>query len=254
MKRAGASPRPCRSHTVHLDKPDPHFTSSPRARRNFMLALQAALGFTGLLWFILISDVYLGLGLSRFCLRPGATDGLIGILTTPLLHGDTEHLFSNTAPLIVSLTAMLYIYPNSAVRVMPMVWLGSGVLAWFIGRPNLHVGASGFVYGLLAFIFVSGLFRQDLRSIGVSLMVWFLYGSMIWGILPIRPHMSWELHLAGAILGVMMAILYRRWDRVPVKRYEWEDDDSVPDWFPEPKRGAGVDDSAREDDHGDGRY
>ena len=115
-----------------------------------------------------------------------------------------------------------------------MVWLGSGLLGWCIGRPSIHIGASGFVYGLLAFVFVSGMFRQDMRSVGVSLVVWFLYGSMIWGVLPIRPQMSWELHLSGAILGVIMAILYRNWDRVPLKRYEWEDDDSVPDWFPEP--------------------
>ncbi len=70
---------------------------------------------------------------------------------------------------------------------------------------------------------------------GVSLAVWFLYGSMIWGVLPIRPQMSWELHLSGAILGIVMAVLYRNWDRVPLKRYAWEDDDSVPDWFPEPQ-------------------
>ena len=115
-----------------------------------------------------------------------------------------------------------------------MVWLGSGLLGWCYGRPSIHIGASGFVYGLLAFVFVSGMFRQDMRSVGVSLVVWFLYGSMIWGVLPIRPQMSWELHLSGAILGVIMAILYRNWDREPLKRYEWEDDDSLPDWFPEP--------------------
>ena len=78
--------------------------------------------------------------------------------------------------------------------------------------------------------------RQDMRSIAVSLMVWFMYGSMIWGLLPIRPRMSWELHLTGAVLGVAMALVYRHWDRVPLKRYEWEDDDTVPDWYPEPNR------------------
>jgi hypothetical protein len=72
-----------------------------------------------------------------------------------------------------------------------------------------------------------------MRSVGVSLAVWFLYGSMIWGILPIRPNMSWEMHLSGALLGVVMAVLYRQWDRVPLKRYEWEEDDSVPEWFPD---------------------
>ena len=129
---------------------------------------------------------------------------------------------------------MLYLYPNSALRVIPMVWLGSGVLGWCIGRPSIHIGSSGLFYGLLAFVFVSGMLRKDMRSVGVSLVVWFLYGSLVWGVLPIRPQMSWELHLSGAILGVAMAILYRNWDQVPLKTYEWEEDDTVPDWYPEP--------------------
>jgi membrane associated rhomboid family serine protease len=218
---------------MRLDKPDPVFITSHRAKRNFSLALELALAATAVVWFIWISDAYLGLELGRYGLRPREAAGLLGLVTAPLLHSDLEHIFSNTAPLIIALTAILYLYPNCALRVIPMVWLGSGLLAWFIGRSNIHIGASGFIYGLLAFVFLSGVLRQDLRSVGVSLMVWFMYGSMVWGLLPIRPHMSWEMHLSGALLGVVMAILYRKWDRVPVKRYAWEDDDSVPDWFPE---------------------
>lgn len=217
---------------MHLGRPDPGFTESKRAQRNFKLALEIALALTGFLWLILFVDNFMGLELTRFGLRPGQLKGLIGLLTAPLLHGGAEHLFSNTAPLIVSLTTILYLYPGSSVRVIPVIWLGSGMLAWIIGRPSLHFGASGFVYGLLAFVFVSGILRLDMRSVAVSVMVWFLYGSMIWGVLPIRPNMSWELHLGGAILGVALAIVFRRWDVTPVKRYEWEDDDSVPDWFP----------------------
>lgn len=221
---------------MRLHKPDPEYITSRKARQNFSLAFNLALGVTALVWFVWISDAYLGLELGRYGLRPRDPGGLLGLLTAPLLHSDLEHIFSNTAPLLVSLTAVLYLYPNCALRVIPMVWVGTGLLAWMIGRPNIHLGASGFVYGLLAFVFLSGVLRQDLRSVGVSLMVWFLYGSMIWGILPIRPHMSWEMHLSGAVLGVLMAWLYRDWDRVPLKRYEWEEDDSVPDWFPEPGR------------------
>lgn len=217
---------------MHLGRPDPGFTESKRAQRNFKLALEIALALTGFLWLILFVDNFMGLELTRFGLRPGQLKGLIGLLTAPLLHGGAEHLFSNTAPLIVSLTTILYLYPGSSVRVIPVIWIGSGMLAWIIGQPGLHFGASGFVYGLLAFVFVSGILRLDMRSVAVSVMVWFLYGSMVWGVLPIRPNMSWELHLGGAILGVGLAIIFRRWDVTPVKRYEWEDDDSVPDWFP----------------------
>ena len=218
---------------MHLGKPDPRYTSSPRAQRNFKLALKIALVLVGLLWLILMVDNVLGLGLTRFGLRPKHVEGLIGIFTAPLLHGGAEHLFSNSLPLVISLTTLLYLYPRAALRVIPIIWIGSGLLAWIIGRPSLHFGASGFVYGLLAYVFISGILRLDMRSVAVSVMVWFLYGSMIWGVLPIRPNMSWELHLGGAILGVALAIAYRRWDITPVKRYAWEDDDSVPEWFPQ---------------------
>jgi membrane associated rhomboid family serine protease len=217
---------------MQLSKPDPRYTSSPRAQRNFKLALKITLWMVAALWLVLIVDSALGLGLHRFGLRPRHVEGLLGLFTAPLLHGSAEHLFSNTLPLIISMTTILYLYPRSAMRAIPIIWIGSGLLAWFIGRPSLHFGASGFVYGLLAFVFISGLLRLDMRSVAVSVMVWFLYGSMIWGVLPIRPHMSWELHLSGAILGVAMAIVFRRWDVTPSRRYAWEDDDSVPDWFP----------------------
>ena len=131
------------------------------------------------------------------------------------------------------MTATLFLYPTASVRVVPLIWVGSGALAWFIGRPSLHIGASGLIYGLLAFVFVSGVLRRDLRSISVSLLVGFLYGSMVWGVLPTRPQMSWEMHLSGAMIGVMLAFVFSRWDRVPVRRYDWEDDDTVPDWSPE---------------------
>jgi len=217
---------------MHINKPDPRFIASKRAQRNFSLALKLSLWLVLILWVVLIIDSVLGLNLGRFGLRPRHVSGLVGVFTAPLLHGGFEHLFSNTLPLLISGTAILYLYPASAMRVIPVIWVGSGLLAWVIGRESLHFGASGFIYGLLAYVFIGGLLRLDMRSVAVSIMVWFLYGSMIWGVLPIRPNMSWELHLSGAILGVALAIVYRRWDITPVKRYEWEEDDSVPGWFP----------------------
>jgi membrane associated rhomboid family serine protease len=229
---------------MHLGKPDSRITSSPRAQRNFKLALKIALLMLALLWVILIVDNLLDLGLVRFGLRPRHMEGLTGVFTAPLLHAGAEHLFSNSLPLLVSLTTVLYLYPASAMRVIPMIWIGSGLLGWVIGRPSLHFGASGFVYGLLAYVFISGILRLDMRSVAVSIMVWFLYGSMIWGVLPIRPNMSWELHLSGAIMGVALAIVFRRWDVTPLKRYAWEDDDSIPEWFPQ--REEPLNDSSRE--------
>jgi membrane associated rhomboid family serine protease len=216
-----------------LGKPDPSYLHSRRAQSSFRLALKIALVFIGVLWTVYVFDAAFGLRLGRFGLRPGSFAGSIGILTAPLLHGSFQHLLSNTIPMLVSLTAMLYLYPNSSIRVIPLLWLGSGSIAWFIGRPSLHVGASGLIYGLLAYVFIGGILRRDMRSVSVSLLVGFLYGSMIWGVLPIRPHMSWEMHLGGALMGCLLAVLYRNWDRIPLLRYDWEDDDTVPEWYPE---------------------
>jgi membrane associated rhomboid family serine protease len=202
-----------------LGKPDPRYTQSRRARSSFRLALKTTLIFIGILWTIFIFDAVFGLRLGRFGLRPGSVSGLIGILSAPLLHGSFQHLLSNTIPLLVSLTATLYLYPASSVRVIPLLWLGSGAI--------------GLIYGMLAYVFVGGILRRDMRSVSVSLLVGFLYGSMIWGVLPIRPNMSWEMHLGGAMMGCLLAILYRRWDQVPLVRYDWEDDDAVPEWYPE---------------------
>lgn len=216
-----------------LHQPDPRYALSKRSKSNFVLALRVSLAFLASLWLIFIIDALFGLGLGRFGLRPGSLTGLIGLVTAPLLHGSAGHVFSNSLPLVISLTAMLFLYPNSAIRAIPIIWVGSGIFAWIIGRPSLHYGASGLVYGLLAYVFVSGVIRRDMRSIAVSLMVWFLYGTMVWGVLPIRPHMSWELHLGGALMGLLTAFIFRRWDWPPMVRYEWEEDDSVPDWYPE---------------------
>jgi len=216
-----------------LGRPDPKFTRSKKARANFMLALKISAIFLLVLWVIFLADTVFGLRLGKYGLRPGSIAGLTGIVTAPLLHGNLQHIFSNSLPMFISMTAILYFYPNSSVRVIPLIWLGSGVLGWIIGRPSLHYGASGLIYGLLAYVFMSGILRSDMRSVSVSMLVGFLYGSMVWGVLPIRPNMSWELHLSGALMGIVLAFVYRRWDRVPVIRYEWEDDDSVPEWYPE---------------------
>jgi len=216
-----------------LGKPDPRYVHGKKAQANFRLALKVAFLFLAALWLVFLLDALFGLRLNRFGLRPGSVPGLIGVVTAPLLHGGLSHIFSNSMSLVVSLTAILYLYPNSSARVIPMIWLGSGLMAWLIGRPTMHIGASGFIYGLLAYVFFSGILRRDMRSVAVSLLVGFLYGSMIWGVLPIRPHMSWELHLSGGLIGVLLAFFYRKWDRVPVIRYDWEEDDSLPEWYPD---------------------
>jgi membrane associated rhomboid family serine protease len=204
--------------------PDPAYTSSERARTNFWLAFQIALGFVVLIWGIQLWNWGLDLGLGRFGVRPRELAGLPGVLLAPLLHGDFSHLIANSFPLLMLGTVMLHLYPNSAVRVIPAVYLGPGVAVWLFARGSVHIGASGLVYGLASYIFVAGVIRRDARAIAASLLVSFLYGALVWGVLPIKPGMSWETHLAAGLIGLVLAIALRHLDIPPRKRYDWEDE------------------------------
>jgi len=109
--------------------------------------------------------------------------------------------------------------------VLPAVYLGPGIAVWLFGRASsIHVGASGLIYGLVSYIFVAGVIRRDRRAIAASLLVSFLYGSVMWGVLPSEPGVSWETHLAAALVGLVLAIALRRLDVPPRKRYTREDE------------------------------
>lgn len=210
---------------MKLHRPDPDWLSSSRSQANFRLALKLSALAVVLLWGVHLVNWFSGYALNRFGILPRHTGGLLGIALAPLLHGSFLHLFNNSLPIVVLGTAMLHVYPNSGMRALPMLYLGSGLAVWLLGRTSIHIGASGVIYGMLAFVFFSGVFKRDARGISVSLLVFFLYGSMTWGILPQGGGISWESHLAGAVLGTIGAVHFRQWDRPPVKVYDWEDDD-----------------------------
>src|SRR6185312_2042025 len=171
---------------------------------------------------------YLNWGLDleweRFGVRPREWPGLAGILVAPLIHAGFAHLAGNAIPLLVLGTLMLDLYPDASRRVLPAVYLGPGILVWLFARGGVHVGASGLVYGLVSYIFVAGLLRRDRRAIAAALLVVFLYGALVWGILPLQPRVSWESHLAAAVIGVWLAFALRRFDLPPAVRYTWEDE------------------------------
>jgi membrane associated rhomboid family serine protease len=197
-----------------------------RLRRAFL----AAAAFAALLWAIKLVEVISGIDLSGYALFPRASMGLRGILLAPLLHGGFAHLIANTPPILVLGTALIYGYPKAARIVIPVVWLGSGFAVWFFARPAFHLGASGLTFGLMFFVFTIGALRWDRRAIALSLAVFLLYGGMVWGILPTDPRISFEYHLAGAVLGVILAFVLKDLDpRPPEKTYSWEGEDSEDD-------------------------
>jgi len=208
---------------MHYDVPDPRYTGSAASHELLRLAVRLSIGFVALLWLIHVMNWGLGLDPWPFGLRPREWTGLVGLVTAPLVHSDFAHLFANSVPLATVGTAMLFLYPNSALRALPTVYLGSGVLVWLLGRDSVHLGASGLVYGLVSYVFVAGLIRRDRRAIAASLLVVLMYGSLAWGVLPIQPGVSWETHLSAAVIGGLLALLLRKLDIPPRKRYVWED-------------------------------
>lgn len=209
---------------MQLHIPDPAYTGSEQARANFRLAAKIALAFVALIWLIQLLSAGLDLELERFGIRPRQLAGLPGILLAPLLHGGFAHIVANSLPLLMLGTGILHLYPNSALRVLPAVYLGPGIAVWLFARGSVHLGASGLVYGLFSYIFVAGLIRRDKRAIAASLLVCFMYGALVWGFLPIDPKVSWETHLAAGLIGVVLAIALRRLDIPPQNRYAWEDE------------------------------
>jgi len=209
---------------MEIHASDPAFTDSQRARANFRLAVKLTLGFVALIWFIQLLNWALDLGVEDFGVRPRELAGLPGILFAPLMHSGFAHLIANSLPLLIVGTAMLYLYPSAALLVLPTVYLGPGVAVWLFARGGVHVGASGLIYGLVSYIFVAGMIRRDRRAIAASLLVSFLYGASVWGVLPIEPGVSWETHLAAAVIGLALALALRRLDIPPRRRYTWEDE------------------------------
>ena len=181
-----------------------------------------SLGFVALIW--LIPLLGWGLGLESWGVRPRQLIGLPGILVAPLLHADFTHLIANSLPLLVLGTAMFHVYPYAAFRVLPAIYLGPGIAVWLFARDGVHVGASGLVYGLVSYVLVAGLIRRDRRAIATSLIVAFMYGTLAWGMLPINPRVSWETHLAAALIGIFMATALRHRDNPPRVRYSWENE------------------------------
>jgi membrane associated rhomboid family serine protease len=207
---------------MQIHAPDPQYTNSRYMRTNFRVAVEIALAFVALLWLVQLFNWSLDLELQRFGVRPREWRGLPGILVAPLLHGNFMHLIANSVPLLVLGTVMLHLYPSAALRVLAAVYLGPGVAVWLLGKDGVHIGASGIAYGLVSYILVAGLIRRDRRAIAASLLVCFIYGSLVWGVLPIEPGVSWETHLSGALIGIVFAFLYRNLDIPPRRRYSWE--------------------------------
>ncbi len=209
-----------------------------------------ALVFLLLIWVIFYIDIHYKLSLNQFGLRPHTFFGLAGILTMPLLHGDLGHIASNSIPLLVLGTFLFYYYKEIAFKVFFISYISSGILVWLFARNgdlSVHIGASGLIYALAGFLFFSGILRKNKALFGVTLLITFLYGTIIWGVFPSEfqkaihynensNHISWEGHLFGFLSGIFLSYLYRNIGTQEPK-YSWDYnndadvDESNPYWL-----------------------
>lgn len=180
--------------------------------------------FVLIIWIVFWVEFRFGIRLKDMGIQPRTIVGLRGVVFSPFLHSNMQHLYHNTIPLFVLSAALFYFYRKIAWQVIIYGILISGFLTWCIGRPANHIGASGLIYVLMSFTLFKGIFSKHYRLIALSLLVVFLYGSMIWYVFPIKENMSWEGHLSGLLVGLFFAIIYRKSIARP-KKYVWEQDD-----------------------------
>ncbi len=205
-------------------------------RKIFKYSLLFSVLIVGSFWVVKVIEDYLGKDLTEYGILPLQLDGLKGIILSPFIHSNYDHLISNSVPFLVLSFALFYFYRKLAYRILFLIYLLSGLCVWLGGRDAYHVGASGIIYGLASFLFFSGVFRKDANLLTISIIVVFLYGSMFWGIFPLKPGISWESHFWGWVSGLVLARYYRNHGPVrPVS--SWENEPDEDEDFPEEEPG-----------------
>jgi membrane associated rhomboid family serine protease len=199
-----------------------------------------SVSLVAVLWLVNLGAELFDLNLVEYGIYPRRITGAVGIAFAPFIHGSFSHLFANSVPIVILGTALLYGYPRSAGFVLGCLYAGTGLGVWLTARDAYHIGASGLTFGMMFFVFIIGAIRWDRRAIALSMLVFFLYGGMVWGILPTDPSVSYESHFFGALIGVALAILCRNRDPAPLeKRYSWEDEEGTSSDGPDDGPGQG---------------
>lgn len=159
-----------------------------------------------IMWLSFSIEFFYGFDFGFLGIKPRTLEGLIGIVTAPMIHGDYIHLLSNTFPLLFLGSVLYFFYDRIGGIVFFRCYFGTNVLVWLLSpRPSYHIGASGIIYGLAAFLIFYGIIRQDFISLLISILIFLVYGGIFYGVIPADPRVSWESHLAGALVGVLTA-------------------------------------------------
>ena len=190
-------------------------------KRIFIHSLIFPAAFVFVFWLIEIAKQTFGISLVQLGVYPLHVKGLTGIFFSPLIHSGFNHLASNSVPFFILMFMLIYFYRRISYRIFIQLYLLSGICVWLSGREAWHIGASGVIYAMAAFHFLSGIIRDDVRLLTLSITVIFIYGGMVWGMFPINPDVSWEGHLWGAVSGLGLALYYRKYT-IRREKFDWE--------------------------------
>ena len=212
--------------------PQPRWNPNVLDANRLFYALWTTALFLLLIWGVYAINETYALNWRRWGNHPREWEHWTGVFTYPFLHGDLEHLWNNTATFFTLNGLLFYFYRSIAARTWILLYLLSGVGLWIFAKGGNHIGASGINYALAAFLFTSGVVRKSRLLLRVTLLVAFLYGGMVWWMLPIDEHISWEGHIAGAVSGLLMAVVFR--NKGPLPDLELQapaPDERLPEWW-----------------------
>lgn len=184
--------------------------------------------FVMVMWLVFWFEIRFAKDFTPYGIHPGKIEGLRGVLFGPFIHGSLKHLFNNSIPMLVLGTALFYFYRPLRWQVFILGFIITGLITWGIGRPANHIGASGIVYLLASFLFFKGIISKQYQLTALSFAVVFVYGSLLWYVFPLDAHISWEGHLSGFGVGVLLAFLYKGTTTVTNKKFDWEAEDYSP--------------------------
>ncbi|PVX51009.1 membrane associated rhomboid family serine protease [Balneicella halophila] len=199
--------------------------------KKLRLSIFIPLLLTLTMWFVKVYEWLFDDSLVSFGIMPRKVEHLYGILFSPIIHSDWSHLWANTIPFFVLSTSLFFFYRTIATKTFLIMYIGSGFLLWCIGRESYHIGMSGIIYALATFLMVSGLIKKNYRLTALALIVVFLYGSLFWGLFPIEKQVSWEGHISGALIGLVLAVIFKNKGPQPpvILSEDDEDDETIPE-------------------------
>lgn len=183
-------------------------TNSKIELKKMLLAMVIPASFMFLAWMVFLLEYSLNISFSQYGLRPKNLHQWYGILTMPFLHGGVDHILANTISFIVLGSMLFYFNNNKAIIIFILTYFISGIFTWIIARNNIHIGASAMIYAFAAYLFTTGIIGKNIKRMAVTLIVIFFYGSMIWGMVPLKLNISWEGHLAGFLTGALLATIF----------------------------------------------